>query len=168
VSRAVIAEFSRQDAFEQAVSAIAAETGFQLVDTFSPYKPKDNEEARRRVRVLIRWSLIAGLIAATIIYIVQLLSLTLSYRFNSGGRPQDSWQTFLPAAFEGGVLAAAATGFANFLRLGRLPHLADPVFDVPGFERASQDRYFVALRPVEGAAELALRLGALRTTEVEL
>lgn len=168
MSRVVVAEFSHAHAFELAVRAVQAESDFQLVDTFTPHKPKDNEEAGRRVRVLIRWSIIAGLIAATIIYVVQLLSLTLSYPFNSGGRPQHTWQTFLPAAFELGVLAAVTTGFVNFLQLGRLPCLADPVFDVPGFERASQDRYFVALRPIEGAADLALRLGALSTAEVEL
>jgi hypothetical protein len=168
VSRAVIAEFTHEHAFERAVQAVQAEKGFQLVDTFTPYRPPDNEAAERRVRVLIRWSIITGLIAAAIIYIVQLLSLTLSYRFNSGGRPQDTWQTFLPAAFELGVLVAAVTGFVGFLRLGRLPHLADPVFEVPGFERASQDRYFFALQPVEGGSDLAMRLGALRTAEVEL
>jgi energy-converting hydrogenase Eha subunit A len=168
VSRAVIAEFTHEHGFEQAVKAIQAQEGFQLVDTFTPYRPHDNAEAGRRVRVLIRWSIITGLIAAAIIYVIQLLSLTLSYPFNSGGRPQHSWQTFLLAAFEGGVLAAAATGFVNFLRLGRLPHLADAVFEVPDFERASQDRYFLALGPVEGASELLMRLGALRTAEVEL
>jgi hypothetical protein len=168
VSRAVVAEFTHERAFERAVKAVHAEKDFQLVETFTPYKPNDNDEAERRVRVLIRWSIIAGLVAATIIYIVELLSLTLSYRFNSGGRPQDTWQTFLPAAFELGVLVASATGFVNFLRLGRLPHLADPAFEVPGFERASQDRYFLALHPVEGASDLAMRLGALRTAEVEL
>jgi Protein of unknown function (DUF3341) len=168
VSRAVVAEFTHAHAFEQAVKAVQAETGFQLVETFTPHKPTDNEDAARRVRVLIRWSIVGGLIGATLIYVVQLLSLTLAYPFNSGGRPQNTWQTFLPAAFELGVLVASVTGFVNFLRLGRLPHLADPVFDVPGFERASQDRYFVALRPVEGASDLALRLGALRTAEVDL
>jgi hypothetical protein len=163
-----MAEFTHEHAFDRAVKAVQAETGFELVETFTPYRPNDNEDAARRVRVLIRWSIIGGLIAATIIYVIQLLSLTLSYRFDSGGRPQHTWQTFLPAAFELGVLVAAATGFVNFLRLGGMPRLADPVFDTPGFERASQDRYFLALQPVEGAADLAMRLGALRTVEVEL
>ena len=168
MSRAVVAEFTQAHAFEQAVKSVQATTAFQLLDTFTPYKPDDNEAAGRRVRVLIRWSIIAGLIGAAILYLLQVLSLTVSYPFNSGGRPQNAWQTFLPAAFELGVLVAAATGFVNFLRLGRLPHLADPIFDVPGFEHASQDRYFLALQPVEGASDLAMRLGALRTAEVEL
>jgi hypothetical protein len=168
VSRAVLAEFTHERAFEEAVKAVEAHTAFQLVETFTPYKPSDNEAAERRVRVLIRWSIIGGLLAAAVIYIIELLSLTLSYRFNSGGRAQDTWQTFLLAAFEGGVLVAAATGFVNFLMLGRMPHLADPVFAIPGFEHASQDRYFLALEPVEGASDLAMRLGALRTSEVEL
>lgn len=168
MSRAVIAEFTQEHAFERAVKAVQAETGFELVETFTPYRPNDNDEAERRVRVLIRWSIVAGLIAAAIIYLVQLLSLTVSYRFNSGGRPQDTWQTFLPAAFELGVLVGAATGFVNFLRLGRMPRFADPVFDVPGFERVSQDRFFLALQPVDGASDLAMRLGALRTAEVDL
>lgn len=168
MSRAVLAEFTHERAFEAALSAVQADTRFQLVETFTPYKPRENEAAERRVRVLIRWAIISGLVAAAVIYVIELLSLTLSYRFDSGGRPQHTWQTFLPAAFEGGVLVSTATGFVNFLRLGRMPGLSDPLFDVAGFERASQDRYFIALAPVEGASDLAMRLGALRTAEVEL
>lgn len=168
MSRAVLAEFTHERAFEAALKAVQADAHFQLVETFTPYKPGENDEAERRVRVLIRWSIITGLISAAVIYVIELLSLILSYRFNSGGRPQDTWQTFLPAAFEGGVLVSAATGFVTMLRLGGMPRLADPLFDVPGFERASQDRYFIALEPVEGASDLAMRLGALRTAEVDL
>ena len=38
-----------------------------------------------------------------------------------------------------------STGFVVLLVLARLPELWHPVFDVPGFERASIDRFWVGI-----------------------
>ena len=168
MSRAVVAEFTHEHAFEQAVKSGEGPHSLPAcrhLHALQADRKRDGRAARPDADPLVdhRRPRRGG----------HHLHRPTSepdplYRFNSGGRPQDSWQTFLPAAFEFGVFAATATGFVNFLRLGRLPHLADPVFEVPGFERASQDRYFLALQPVEGGTDLAMRLGALRTAEVEL
>jgi Alternative complex III, ActD subunit len=167
MTRAVLAEFTAPKAFEAALPQVEA-AGFHTVETLTPYAPPRDEATEPAVRGLIRNAIIAGLAAAGLLYLVQVLSSVVAYPLDSGGRPHNAWPVFLPASFEIGVLAGALTGFGEFLRRAGLPHLADPVFDAPGVERASQDRFFVALTPVDGASELALRLGALRTLEVEL
>lgn len=167
MTRAVLAEFTRADAFEAAHRQAQA-AGFQALDSFTPYAPPKDEASEAAVRGLIRNAIVAGVVVAAILYLVEFLSSVVAYPFDSGGRPRDSWPVFLPAVFEIGVLAGTLTGFVGFLARARLPHLADPIFDAPGIERASQDRFFLALVPVEGASDLAMRLGALRTSEVEL
>ena len=50
---------------------------------------------------------------------------------------------FLLVPFEAGVLAAGIAGFITFLYTCGLPGLYHPVFDVPGIERATSDRFFL-------------------------
>ncbi len=61
----------------------------------------------------------------------------------AGGRARGL--AFIPITFEMMVLSAALTGFVVLLVLARLPELWHPVFDVPGFERASIDRFWVGI-----------------------
>jgi hypothetical protein len=168
MTRILLAEFTGPQAFEAALAEAQGGAGFRAVETLTPWAPPQDEASEAATAGLIRDAIIAGLVAATILYFVQVLSAVVAYPFDSGGRPKDSWPVFLPATFEVGVLAASIMGFIGFLRRAGLPHLADPVFEAPGVERASQDRYFLALEPVEGASTFAMRLGALRTTETEL
>lgn len=167
MTRAVLAEFTQAQAFETALSRARA-AGFEVVETLTPYPPPKDEADEASTRELIRNSLVVGAVVAAILYLVEYLSSVVAYPIDSGGRPHDSWPAFIPAVFEIGVLAGSVTGFVEFLRRARLPQLADPVFEAPGVERASQDRFFAALAPVDGASEFAMRAGALRTSEVEL
>ena len=68
---------------------------------------------------------------------------SIAYPLNSGGRPLNSWPVFLLVPFEVGVLAAALSGVVAFLWSCGLPRLHHPLFDVPGIERATQDRFFL-------------------------
>ena len=48
------------------------------------------------------------------------------------------------------MLAAALAGFVAFLVGSGLPRLHHPVFAAHGFERASQDRFFLAVADSRG------------------
>ena len=78
---------------------------------------------------------------------MQYYSMAIDYPFNVGGRPLNSWPVFVPIMFEVLVLVAAPAAFLGLMFLNGLPQPHHPVFNVPGFERASQDRFFLALRP---------------------
>ena len=110
---------------------------------------------------------------AAFAYALQVYSAVWSYPYNAGGRPLHSWPVFLLVPFEVGVFAAALAGIITFFMACGLPSLHQPVFGVPGFERASQDRYFLLARArgeVEGVQALRALLeesGALVVTQVE-
>jgi hypothetical protein len=64
---------------------------------------------------------------------------------NVGGRPLDSWPSFVPVVFELAVLFSALSMLAGLLILNGLPEPYHPVFNVAGFARASRDRFFLCL-----------------------
>jgi hypothetical protein len=74
--------------------------------------------------------------------------------------------------FEVGILAAAIAGAVAFLYTCSLPRLHHPLFEIPGFERATQDRFFLlAGARDESGATLDLRhllenAGAVVVTEL--
>ena len=80
---------------------------------------------------------------AVLAFGLQWYSAVIDYPLNSGGRPLNSWQVFLLVPFEVGVFAAALCGVVALLWSCGLPRLHHPLFEVPGFERATQDRFFL-------------------------
>ena len=69
--------------------------------------------------------------------------------WNIGGRPMNSWPAFIPITFEMGILFAALTGVAAMIVRNRLPQPYHPVFNTPGFERASRDRFFLCVKATD-------------------
>jgi len=78
-----------------------------------------------------------------------------------GGRPLHSAPAFIPITFEMTVLCAAATALLSALVLGGLPRLWHPVFEVDGFERATIDRFWLAVDPGDPAIDRARDTAAL-------
>jgi len=69
----------------------------------------------------------------------------LFYPLNVGGRPLNSWPNFIIITFEISVLFAAfASVIFMFLRNG-LPRAYHPIFNTPGFENATRDRFFLCV-----------------------
>jgi len=168
VSGAVILQFETEAALSKAMAA-AAEDKLKVIDAFTPYPPEEIEggpdAAAHGVTVAIT---IGGLVAAALFYLLQWWSAARAYPFDSGGRPANSWPTFMLAPVEFGVFAAGLCGFVAWLVRCGLPQPHHPWFDVPGAERATQDRYFLALEAGEAAEAFARRQGETVAGRVEL
>jgi hypothetical protein len=95
------------------------------------------------------------------------------FPYNAGGRPLNSWPAFMLVPFATGILGATIAGFIGFLFETGLPRLHFPLFAVEGMERASEDRFFLAVEPPETESQRreavdSLRgAGALQVREVD-
>jgi hypothetical protein len=165
----LLAEFADEEGLKDALERVKS-TGHAALDAFTPYPIDGLTEQlghrRGRIRVVM---FVGGLATAAFAFALQWYSAVISYPVNSGGRPLNSWQVFLLVPFEVGIFAAALSGVIAFLWSCRLPRLHDALFEIPGFERATQDRYFLLAASETGPTRLRNVLtecGAVTVTEL--
>ena len=117
------------------------------MDAYSPNPLEGLNEAMRlrksRVSLIV---LIGALTGAVTGFFLQYYAAALDFPINVGGRPLNSWVSFIPITFELTVLFACLSAlFFGILGLNGLPRPYHPVFNVPQFGRASRDRFFVCI-----------------------
>ena len=143
----VLAEFLSPEEMLRAIRGLRAR-GYQPLDAFTPYPVKGAVEALGLGRSKLNWLVFGlGMSGAAAAYLIQWFCNAYDYPLNVGGRPLDAAPAFIPITFEMGVLAAAVGGLCLYFIAAGLPELWNPIFDVPGFERASIDRFWVAVDP---------------------
>ncbi len=89
---------------------------------------------------------LAGAAGASLAYLLLWWTNAYDYRLNVGGRPFNSIPADVPIMFETMVLFAGGTAFLAALVLSGLPRLHHRVFEEPGFERTSIDRFWLSIR----------------------
>jgi hypothetical protein len=159
MSRTLLAEFESADALMRAVRAMR---GHRVVDAYSPIPLEGLAEIpgerSGRVRVVMAFG---GFGIAACAYALEFYSAVIDYPINSGGRPPHSWPAFMMFPFSVGILSAAVCGLIALLVLTGLPRLHHPLFDVPGFDRMSQDRFALEIALPEPADARRSLLAAL-------
>jgi hypothetical protein len=168
----VMAEF---ETAEQILGATrrAREAGYRAMDAYTPYPVEGlaNELGLSRTRVPFV-VLAAGLVGAAAGFLMQYWSMAVDYPFNVGGRPYNSWPVFIPITFEVMVLVAALAALLGMFFLNSLPQPYHPVFNVPRFAHASQDRFFLCIEATdpqfdrEGTKQFLAGLGPAEVAEV--
>jgi Protein of unknown function (DUF3341) len=141
----VMAEFRSPEALIAAVAA-AKDAGYTRLDAFSPFPLKevaDQFGVRPSIIPWIAW--ITGFIGAAIQYGSQYWMNAVDYPLNVGGRPLHSWPAFIPSTLIVAILWAGAATLLSMIFILRLPRLHHPVFAVAGFQRASEDRFFLLI-----------------------
>jgi hypothetical protein len=140
-----LAELPTPEDLLRAVRALQGR-GYRRIDAFTPYPVQGLEEALYLPRSPLNWCVLPiALAGAGIGYLLQYWCNGVDYPLDVGGRPLHSAPAFIPITFESGVLAASLTACFVWLLLCHLPQLYSPLFDVPGFERASIDRFWVGV-----------------------
>ncbi len=169
----LIAEFDRPEALIAATEA-AYEQGYRSLDTYTPFPIEEVAEAIHFHKTgVARMVLIGGLSGATLGFLLQTIGMAFDYPLNVGGRPLVSWPAFIPITFESTILLAAFSAVIAILVLNGLPKPYHPVFNAPGFERASEDRFFLCIEARDRKFDLSATrrflegLGAQRVSEVE-
>jgi hypothetical protein len=141
----IMIEFKEPEEVVQAAHR-AYDAGYRRMDGYTPIPVEGLAEALgrkpSRVPLLVLIGALCGGVGG---YAMQWYAMALDYPINIGGRPLNSWPAFVPITFELTVLAAAITAIVSMLILNRLPEPHHPVFNAPGFDRASTDRFFLCI-----------------------
>jgi hypothetical protein len=170
----LMAEFQTPEALVAATHKVK-EAGYSRLDAFTPFPIEEIiEEVAPGDTGVPRLVLIAGVVGALSGFALQYIGNIIDYPMNIGGRPLNitNWPSMIPITFEMGILFAAFTAALSMVILNGLPQPYHPVFNVPRFERASQDAFFLCVEasdPLFDRAQTSqfLRsLGPLQVNEI--
>jgi hypothetical protein len=141
----LLAEFTTPERLLEAARR-AREEGYRRMDAYTPMPVEGLADViglgKSRVPLIV---LLGGLTGCFGGFFLQWWIAVLDYPINVGGRPLNSWPSFIPVTFELTILLSALAAILGLFALCRLPWPHHPVFNVPAFERASQDRFFLCI-----------------------
>ena len=165
----LLAEFDSAQALLDAAGRVRA-AGYTRADGFSPFPIHGLAEAlgfkERWVSKIVLGAGITGLLAG---WGLEYWTQVIDFPMNIGGRPYYPWVSFIPPAFETTILFACLSAVIGMIALNGLPQPYHPVFNVPSFVRASQDKFFLAIEaadPKFDAHGTRLFLSGLNAREV--
>jgi hypothetical protein len=141
----LMAEFDSAQELVAAANKAYAE-GYKKMDAYSPFPVEGLAEAigfhKNRVSLVV---LIGGLIGLISAYSLQYWVATITYPTNVGGRPYHSWPSFIIVTFELTILFGGLSAVIGMLALNGLPLPYHPVFNVPEFAKASDNKFFLVV-----------------------
>jgi hypothetical protein len=169
----LLAEFDDPTALVQAIRATRS-AGYRKIDAFTPFPIEAVIEAldvhEWRLPLLV---LLGGVLGGLFGYGLAYWTAAIDYPINVGGRPLNSWPSFIPITFETTVLGASLSAVLSMLVLNGLPMPHHPLFAVPRFALSTKDRFFLLIRASDPLFErdatrrLLERLVPRQVSEVE-
>ncbi len=141
----VVAEFDNPTDITVAAQR-AKQSGYTRLDAYSPYPVEELSEVIINRHTRLPWLIfLGGIVGCVGGYLLQYYTSVIAYPINVGGRPLNSWVSFIPITFECTILLASLTAVVGMIALNGLPKPYHPVFNIPRFDLASRNRFFLVI-----------------------
>ncbi|MFT5124903.1 MAG: hypothetical protein ACI9QL_003849 [Candidatus Omnitrophota bacterium] len=145
----IIARFDNSTQLTHAADA-AREAGYTVMDGYSPVPVHDLDAKLGRKRSRLPYiTLCGGLAGAALGLLLQTWVCVWEYPMNVGGRPFFSWPSFIPVTYECTILLAALSCAFFMCFLNGLVKPYQSIFNAPGIERASIDKFFLCIETAD-------------------
>lgn len=158
--RGVLGMFETPDGLLEAAKQAKVQ-GYTRIEAYSPYPMEEVSDLLLRLgkksgfRVSVpQLAFTGGISGALIAFSMQFYAYYWDYPMNIAGRPSFAWAPYIPVTFELTVLFAALSGTIGMMILNGYPRPHHPLFSIPDFDRASQDRFFLYIRSDDSRFDL--------------
>jgi hypothetical protein len=167
----IMAEFDTPTAIMVAAQK-AHDAGYCVMEAYTPFPIEEVSEAigfHRKHNKVALTCLIGGLLGGSGGYLLACSAAAIWYPINIAGRPFIPWPMFIPVTFESTILIAGLSAAIGMLVMNGLPSPYHPVFNVPGFSLATNNKFFLCIEardPKYDESVVTEFLNSLNPTEV--
>ncbi|MBI1246607.1 DUF3341 domain-containing protein [bacterium] len=120
--------------------------GYTKTDAYTPFPLHGIDEALGIKPTKLPWIVLTlGIIGGTVGLLLQYTTNAEFYPFIISAKPRFSLPANIPVIFELTILHSAFAVFFGMLLLNKLPMFSNPLFRVPEFARATDDKFFLAI-----------------------
>jgi hypothetical protein len=165
----IAAEFETPEALIAACEK-TRDAGFKKFEAYTPFPVHGLADAMGLKRPILAWVIFGGgLFGLCAGFGLAYWVSVITNPYNIGGRPLNSWPSFIPITFETTVLFASLTAVIGMIAFNGLPRPHHPVFNYPRFDKIMDDRFLLTIEatdPKFDAVQTAEFLRGLNPSEV--
>lgn len=159
MNRNLVGVFTAEHRVLEATRACRAR-GYEIVDVFAPYPVHGLDRAMGLGPSRLPWAcFLLGLAGASGMLWFQIWASAIDWPVNVGGKPLNSFPSFIPVTFESAVLAAGLGTVGVLLLRSRLFPWSRPRLMHP---RVTDDHFVLAIRQTDADLEPAMAERILR------
>ncbi|MDQ3812332.1 MAG: DUF3341 domain-containing protein [Armatimonadota bacterium] len=141
----LVAEFDNPEDLIAAARQ-ARDAGYKRMDAYAPFPVHGLSNALGFRDNSIPFTMLLGGISGCVFgFLFITYCVVYAYPLNIGGKPLFGWPSFIPPTFEMTILFAALSGVFGMIIYNGLPMPYHSIFNAPGFERATSDRFFLCI-----------------------